>query len=111
MMTELRDVWHVLDANGIIVRARHIRGAANVWKNRLGTHLDNDDWQLDPVLFTELGSKYGLHCIDRFASALNKLLPVTPQEGSIPPARPWSLYTFQTTNVHARTNGATPSGP
>eukprot|EP00873_Tetraselmis_striata_P028116 jgi/Tetstr1/448380/TSEL_035661.t1 len=34
-----------------------------------------DDWQLDPLMFGELGSRFGPHSIDRFASALNTLLP------------------------------------
>jgi hypothetical protein len=66
---------HLLDANGINVKAHYIRSAASVWVDRLRGHLDNDDWQLDPVLFAELDSRYGPHNIDRFASALNMLLP------------------------------------
>eukprot|EP00873_Tetraselmis_striata_P002200 jgi/Tetstr1/422464/TSEL_013302.t1 len=34
-----------------------------------------DDWQLDPLMFAELESRFGPHSIDRFASALNTLLP------------------------------------
>jgi hypothetical protein len=43
MMTELRKLWLLLDANGISVKARYIRSAANVWADRLSKHLDNDD--------------------------------------------------------------------
>jgi hypothetical protein len=38
-------------------------------------HKDSDDWQMDPIVFHEMGSQFGLNTIDRFASALNKLLP------------------------------------
>jgi hypothetical protein len=43
MMTELRKLWHMLDENGINIRARYIRFVANVWADRLNKHLDNDD--------------------------------------------------------------------
>eukprot|EP00873_Tetraselmis_striata_P039494 jgi/Tetstr1/459758/TSEL_005111.t1 len=51
MMAELRKLWYLLDSNGVHIRARYIRSAANVWADRLSRHLDSDDWQLDPVLF------------------------------------------------------------
>jgi hypothetical protein len=73
MMTKLRKLWHLLDENGINIRARYIRSAANVGADRLSIHLDNDDWQLDPVLFAELNSRFGSNSIDRFASALYRL--------------------------------------
>eukprot|EP00873_Tetraselmis_striata_P035645 jgi/Tetstr1/455909/TSEL_042690.t1 len=50
MMAELRKLWYLLDSNGVHIRARYIRSAANVWADRLSRHLDSDDWQLDPVL-------------------------------------------------------------
>jgi hypothetical protein len=75
MMTELRKLWHLLDANGINVSARYIRSAAKVWADRLSGELNNDDSQLDPVLFAELDFRYGSHNFDRFAFALNMLLP------------------------------------
>eukprot|EP00873_Tetraselmis_striata_P023764 jgi/Tetstr1/444028/TSEL_031967.t2 len=43
--------------------------------DRLSRHLDSDDWQLDPLLFSELESRLGPHSIDRFESALNTMLP------------------------------------
>ena len=75
MMDELRRLWCLLDTNSITIRARYIRSAANVWADRLSRHLDSDDWRLDPVLFAELDARFGKHSIDRFASALNTLLP------------------------------------
>jgi hypothetical protein len=74
MMTELRKLWHPLDEDGINVKARYARSAANVWAEQLSMHLDSDDWQLDPVLFAELDSWYGPHNVDRFPYALKKLL-------------------------------------
>eukprot|EP00873_Tetraselmis_striata_P011019 jgi/Tetstr1/431283/TSEL_020978.t1 len=75
MMAELRRLRCLLDSHGIHLRARFIRSAANIWADRLCRHLDSDDWQLDPLMFTELESRFGPHSIDRFASALNTLLP------------------------------------
>eukprot|EP00873_Tetraselmis_striata_P036552 jgi/Tetstr1/456816/TSEL_043490.t1 len=75
MMAELRKLWYLLDSNGVHIRARYIRSAANVWADRLSRHLDSDDWQLDPVLFAELEAMWGAHSVDRFASALNAMLP------------------------------------
>jgi hypothetical protein len=57
-MTELQKLWHLLDGNGINIRARFIRSAADVWADRLMRHLDIDDWQLNPVLFAELNSRF-----------------------------------------------------
>eukprot|EP00873_Tetraselmis_striata_P035161 jgi/Tetstr1/455425/TSEL_042257.t1 len=75
MMAELRKLWYLLDSNGVHIRARYIRSAANVWADRLSRHLDSDDWQLDPVLFAELEAMWGAHSVGRFASALNAVLP------------------------------------
>eukprot|EP00873_Tetraselmis_striata_P036590 jgi/Tetstr1/456854/TSEL_043526.t1 len=75
MMAELRRLWCLLDSHGIHMRARYIRSTADIWADRLRRHLDSDDWQLDPLLFAERESRFGPHSIDRFASALNTLLP------------------------------------
>eukprot|EP00873_Tetraselmis_striata_P044568 jgi/Tetstr1/464832/TSEL_009571.t1 len=75
MMAELGKLWYLLDSNGVHIRARYIRSAANVWADRLSRHLDNDDWQLEPVLFAELEAMWGAHSVDRFASAMNAMLP------------------------------------
>eukprot|EP00873_Tetraselmis_striata_P022713 jgi/Tetstr1/442977/TSEL_031037.t1 len=75
VMAELRRLWCLLDSHGIHLRARYIRSAANIWADCLSRHLDSDDWQLDHIMFAELESRFGPHSIDRFASALNTLLP------------------------------------
>eukprot|EP00873_Tetraselmis_striata_P012255 jgi/Tetstr1/432519/TSEL_021892.t1 len=75
MMAELRKLWYLLDSNGVHIRARYIRSAANVWADRLSRHLDSDDWQLDLIMFAELEAMWGAHSVDRFASALNAMLP------------------------------------
>eukprot|EP00873_Tetraselmis_striata_P025464 jgi/Tetstr1/445728/TSEL_033376.t1 len=69
MMAELRKLWHLLDSNGVHIRARYIRSAANVCADRLSRHLDSDEWQLDPVLIAELEAMWGAHSVDRGASA------------------------------------------
>eukprot|EP00873_Tetraselmis_striata_P017702 jgi/Tetstr1/437966/TSEL_026596.t1 len=75
MMAELRRLWCLLDSHGIHLRARYIRSATNIRADSLSRHLDSDDWQLDPLLFAELESRFGPHSIDRFASARNTLVP------------------------------------
>jgi hypothetical protein len=75
MMNELRRLWYVLDTNNVHIRPRYIRYAANTWANKLRRHLDSDDWQLDPSVFHDMNTQFGPHTIDRFASALNTLLP------------------------------------
>eukprot|EP00873_Tetraselmis_striata_P003708 jgi/Tetstr1/423972/TSEL_014583.t1 len=75
MMAELRKLWHRLDSNGVHIRARYIRSAANVLADRLSRHLDSDDWQSGPVLFAELEAMWGAHSVDGFASAMNAMLP------------------------------------
>jgi hypothetical protein len=75
MMDELRRLWCLLDTNNITIRASYIMSAANVWADTLSRHLDSDDSRLDPVVFAELDARFGKHSIDRFASALNTLLP------------------------------------
>eukprot|EP00873_Tetraselmis_striata_P018824 jgi/Tetstr1/439088/TSEL_027578.t1 len=75
MMAELRKLWYLLDSNAVHSRARYILPAANVWADRLSRHLDNDDRQLDPVMFAELEALWGAHFVDWFASALNAMLP------------------------------------
>eukprot|EP00873_Tetraselmis_striata_P015325 jgi/Tetstr1/435589/TSEL_024492.t1 len=74
MMAELRRLLYMRNNNGVHIRARYIRSAANVWADRLSRHLDNDDWQLDPVTFAELKPQWGAHSVDRFASALSAML-------------------------------------
>jgi hypothetical protein len=75
MMDELRRLWCILDTNNRNLRALYTRSAANVWADKLNRHLDNDDGGLNPALFAELDMRFGQHSIDRFASALNTLLP------------------------------------
>jgi uncharacterized membrane protein len=49
--------------------------AAKMGADKLSRHLDNDDKQLDSNVFHEMDTQFGPHTIDRFASALNTLLP------------------------------------
>eukprot|EP00873_Tetraselmis_striata_P042142 jgi/Tetstr1/462406/TSEL_007412.t1 len=43
VMAELWRLWYLLDNNGIHIRTRYIRSAANVWADRLSRRLDSDD--------------------------------------------------------------------
>jgi hypothetical protein len=74
-MTELRRLWYLLDTNNIHIMPKYIRSAANTWADKLSRHLESDDRQLDPSVFHEMDTQFGPHTIDRFASALNPLLP------------------------------------
>jgi hypothetical protein len=75
MMNELRRLWYLLDTNNIHIRPRYIRSSANSWADKLNRHLDSDDSQEDPAVLHERDTQFGPHTIDRFASALNTLLP------------------------------------
>jgi hypothetical protein len=74
-MNKLRRLWYLLDTNNIHIRPRYIRSAANAWANKLSRHLDCDEWQQNPSMFHEMDTQFGPHTIDRFASALDTLLP------------------------------------
>jgi hypothetical protein len=74
MINDLRRLWFV-DNNNIHIEPRCIRSAANTWADKLSRHLDSDDWQIHRTIFHKMDSLYGPHTIDRFASALNTLLP------------------------------------
>jgi hypothetical protein len=64
-----------LDNNNIHIIPRYINSAASTWANKLNRHLGSDDWQQDPSAFHEMDTQFAPHTIDRFASALNTLLP------------------------------------
>jgi hypothetical protein len=65
----------LLDTNNINIRERYIMSVANVWADKLNRNFDSDDMRLDPVLFAKFDMRFGQHSIDRFALALNTLLP------------------------------------
>jgi hypothetical protein len=91
MMTELRKLWHMLNKNGIDIRARYMRSAANVWADRLSRHLVSDDWQLYPVLFAELDSRSGPHSCGEYC-------PVTVRYRTSTSTR-YDIYTVPSTDV------------
>ena len=57
------------------IRPRYIRSASNVWADKLSREMDKGDWRLRPILFQLLDERWGLHTIDRFATANNHQLP------------------------------------
>eukprot|EP00873_Tetraselmis_striata_P025550 jgi/Tetstr1/445814/TSEL_033455.t1 len=44
LMTEMRNLWFILDTNDISIRARYIKTTANIWADRLSREIDYDDW-------------------------------------------------------------------
>jgi hypothetical protein len=52
MMTKLRRLWHLLDANDTRIRPKYIRSAATIWAYSLSPELDSDDWQLNTRIFS-----------------------------------------------------------
>eukprot|EP00873_Tetraselmis_striata_P044241 jgi/Tetstr1/464505/TSEL_009263.t1 len=76
MMAELRKLWYLLDNNGVHIRARYIRSSANVWADGLNEPTPRQRrLATGPVLFAEQEAIWGAHSVDRFASALNAMLP------------------------------------
>jgi hypothetical protein len=75
MMEDLRRLWFLLDNNNIHIMPRYIKSAANTWVDKLNRQLDSDNWQLDPAVVQDMDTQFEPQTIDRFASALNKLLP------------------------------------
>jgi hypothetical protein len=59
IMTELWQLWYLLDTNDIHIRPRYIRSAANVWADSLSRELDTEDWQLNSRLFRHLQDRWG----------------------------------------------------
>jgi hypothetical protein len=75
MMKEPRRRWLLLDNNNIHIGPCYIRSAANTWGDKLSRHMVNNYWQPYPTRLHEMDSQCGPHTINRFASALNTLLP------------------------------------
>jgi hypothetical protein len=74
-MEELSRLWFQLYINNIHIRPLYIISVVKTWADKLSRHLDNDDWQPDSTMFLEMDNHLGPHTIDRFASALNTLVP------------------------------------
>ena len=62
---------------GCTIEARHIPGVLNVHADALSRRSDRreEDWRLNPTIFSDLDRQWGPHDIDRFASARNTQLP------------------------------------
>jgi hypothetical protein len=100
----------MLDTNNIHIRPRYIMSAANTWADKLSRHLDIDDWQLDPSVFHEMDTQLGPHTIDRFASALNTLLPRYNASWLDPSSEAVDPLHLADTYLREKTNGATLHG-
>ena len=74
IMAELRLLWRVLDLNGINLLTEYINTKENVQADALSRLDDEEDWQLNPKVFRMIDA-VEQHSVDRFATALNALLP------------------------------------
>lgn len=71
LMAELRRLHKVVQRLGITINATWIASVANVWADALSRQRDRDNWRLDDAIFQRLQDRYGVHTVDRFATALN----------------------------------------
>ena len=60
--------------NNIQIDVQWIPRDANVRADLLSCFVDKDDWSLNCEIFAQLDSRWGLHCVDRFASHYNTQL-------------------------------------
>ncbi|XRB22085.1 hypothetical protein RI054_29g119350 [Pseudoscourfieldia marina] len=74
IMAELRLLWRVLDLNGINLLTEYINTKENVHADALSRLDDEEDRQLNPKVFRMIDA-VEQHSVDRFATALNTLLP------------------------------------
>jgi hypothetical protein len=72
LITELRKLWHLVEVNGVNIRAGYLRSTANVSTDASSTTTTNTSiW----CYSRKLNSRFDPHTIDRFAFALIRLLP------------------------------------
>ena len=64
IMSELRELWRVLDLNGISLLTEYINTKDNVQADALSRLDDEDDWALNPRIFDFLDATEK-HSIDR----------------------------------------------
>jgi hypothetical protein len=69
----LRALFWMLDTERMVLQLRWIPTHVNVVADRLSREEDVEDWSLRRDLFSGLDILFGLHCIDRFATAVNRL--------------------------------------
>lgn len=70
------DLWQWCLERSITVEAHHLPGRLNTvadYESRAGP--DSSDWQLDPVVFQKINSKWGPFAVDLFATRLTAQLP------------------------------------
>jgi len=75
LMTELRKLHKVVQLLGVTLEAFWLASVAKVWADALSRQNDSDDWRLHPKYYSRLDEMYGVHTVDRFASALNTHCP------------------------------------
>ena len=74
LMSELRELWYLLDSSNISLDTRWLKSADNL-ADALSRVRDPSACQLRPALFRRLDALWGPHDVDRFASATDTLLP------------------------------------
>ena len=69
-------IWNWCIQKGITIHADHLPGRLNVRADFASRNWnDNSDWMLDPTVFAQLQTRFGLFSIDLFASFQNAQLP------------------------------------
>ena len=70
------DLWEWCLHHNILIEAQYLPGVLNIRADRESrVFLDHHDWNLNPLLFTELNLIWGLLEVDLFASRLSTQLP------------------------------------
>ena len=69
-------IWNWCIQKGITIHADHLPGQLNVRADFASRNWnDNSDWMLDPTVFAQLQTRFGLFSIDLFASFQNAQFP------------------------------------
>ena len=67
------EIWQWCIARNIWISATHIAGVTNIKADTASRKFNrNTEWQLDPVVFSDIVKQFGSPCIDLFASRINK---------------------------------------
>jgi len=68
-----KDIWVWCYNKNIHISAAHIPGSENIAADFLSRNFnDNHEWQLNPIIFSEISLLFGNPSIDLFASRLNQ---------------------------------------
>ena len=107
IMAELRLLWRVLDLNGINLLTEYINTKENVQADALSRLDDEEDWQLNPKVFRMIDA-VEQHSVDRFATALNALLPRFNSRWEQPGAEAVNSLALSDEHWHSEKNWCNP---